>query len=74
MDNQALIQTDIIEVLEFNNVQNRTVTIKAEEEKPPPPPPPPPPERHGIDRPEIKGIPDKPYIPPPPPPPPSKDK
>ncbi|MCX6302360.1 MAG: hypothetical protein NTW82_09250 [Bacteroidia bacterium] len=44
------------------------IYTSTEEVKPAPPaPPPPPPERYGSDSPEIKGIPDKPYIPPPPP-------
>ncbi|MCE5346022.1 MAG: hypothetical protein LLG13_07015 [Bacteroidales bacterium] len=75
MDNQLLNQTSIVDVLELTEAETRMVTINSEEKKPVPPlPPPPPPERRGVDRPEIKGIPDKPFIPPPPPPPPSKDK
>lgn len=75
MGKQIFFNTNLSGTSEYACFFNRTMTIKAEEEKPPPPPnpPPPPPERRGIERPEIKGIPDKISIPSPPPRPPSKD-
>jgi hypothetical protein len=48
-----------------DKIYNSTEEVKP---APPVPPPfPPSPERYGSDSPEIKGIPDKPFIPPPPP-------